>query len=182
MYFPKTTWTDAEIAAVPYKVINLDTYFTNDGITTVHYPMFTKFDDPSAPFAFTDERAQGTRDMVMSRSGEVYIIAAEAYFMDTNVTDAAARLTALRSRAGLTTPVVPTDVDLDFILDEHARELVGEVNRWMDLKRTSKLVEYELMYNPHAAMNNALTEVNRLRPIPQVEIGNINGTITQSPL
>ncbi len=181
IYFPKTAWTQAEIDAKPYKVINPETYFQSDGITTVHYPIFNKFDDPNVPFTQPDQSSQGERDMVVMRSGEAYLIAAEAYLASDNTTDAAQRLTTLRTRAGLITPVDPGDVNLDFILDERARELGGEVNRWMDLKRTGKLIERTLAHNPHAALNNALTVKHLLRPIPQSEIDNSAGSITQNP-
>ncbi|MFI0430593.1 RagB/SusD family nutrient uptake outer membrane protein [Mariniflexile sp. HMF6888] len=181
IYFPKTVWTPTQIAAKRYKVINPGTYFQNDGVTNTHFPMFTKFDDPTIPFTQPDQSSQGERDMVMMRSGEAYLIAAEAYLELNNTTDAAARLTTLRSRAGLTTAVVPGDVDLDFILDERARELTGEVNRWMDLKRTGKLIERTLAHNPHAALNNALKEKHLLRPIPQSEIDASANSITQNP-
>lgn len=181
MYFPKIAWSQAEKDAVPYKVINPGTYFTSDGTTTVHYPMFKKFDDPTVPFTQPDQSSQGERDMVMMRSGEAYLIAAEAYLNASNLIDAAARLTTLRSRSGLTSAVAPSEVSLDFILDERARELTGEVNRWMDLKRTGKLIERTLLHNPHAALNNALSQKNLLRPIPQYEIDNSGGSITPNP-
>ncbi|HDZ13391.1 MAG TPA: RagB/SusD family nutrient uptake outer membrane protein, partial [Pricia sp.] len=50
-----------------------------------------------------------------------------------------------------------------------------------DLKRTGKLIERTLLYNPHAALNNALTTKHLLRPIPQSEIDNSENTITQNP-
>lgn len=181
MYFPKTVWSQAQIDSKPYTVINPGTYFEDDGVTTVHYPIFKKFDDPSIPFTQPDQSSQGERDMVMMRAGEAYLIAAEAYLQLSNTTDAATRLSTLRSRAGLTTTVDPGDVDIDFILDERARELTGEVNRWMDLKRTGKLIERALLHNPHAALNNALDPHHLVRPIPQSEIDDTGGSITQNP-
>ncbi len=181
IYFPKVAWTPAEIAAVPYKVINPDKYFVVDGVTNAHTPMFKKFDEPGVAFKQPNELSEGTRDMVIMRSGEAYLIAAEAYLKAANPTTAAARLTTLRARAGLTTAVLPANVTLDFILDERARELIGEVNRWMDLKRTGKLIERTLLHNPHAAMNNALKAKHLLRPIPQYEIDNTGGRIEQNP-
>ncbi|KJF42828.1 RagB/SusD family nutrient uptake outer membrane protein [Draconibacterium sediminis] len=181
MYFPKVAWTDAQKAAVAYKVINPDSYIKSDGVTPVHYPLFRKFDDPDVPFTQPDQSSQGERDMVMMRSGEAYLIAAEAYLKQANATKAAELLTDLRSRAGISTAVTTEDATLDFILDERARELAGEVNRWMDLKRTGKLIERTLMHNPHAAFNNALQEKHLLRPIPQTEIDNSGGSITQNP-
>lgn len=180
IYFPKVAWSPAEIDAVPYAVINPGTYFENDGTTEVHYPMFRKFDNPGVPFTQPDQSSQGTRDMVMMRSGEAYLIAAEAYLQLGTPSKAAERLTTLRSRAGLTTAVTEGEVDIDLILDERARELAGEVNRWMDLKRTGKLVERTLAHNPHAALNNALTDKHMLRPIPQSEIDVTGGSISQN--
>lgn len=178
---PKTAWTQAEIDAVPYAVINPDTYFESDGVTVVHYPQFIKFEDPNVPFTQPDQSSQGERDMVMMRSGEAYLIAAEAHLNASAADVAAGYLTTLRSRAGISTPVTEADVTLDFILDERARELAGEVNRWMDLKRTGKLIERTLANNPHAALNNALKPKHLLRPIPQVEIDLTAGSITQNP-
>jgi hypothetical protein len=181
IYFPKVAWTQAEMDAVPYKVINPGTYFENNGITVVHYPMFKKFDDPGVPFTQPDQSSQGERDMVVMRSGEAYLIAAEAYLQLNDAASAATLLTTLRSRAGLTTAVTAAEVDLDYILDERARELAGEANRWMDLKRTGKLIERTLANNPHAALNGALEQKHLLRPIPQAEIDNSGGSITQNP-
>lgn len=60
-----------------------------------------------------------------------------------------------------------TDMTLDFILEERARELGGEWQRWLDLKRLGKLVEHVKMFNPDAADN--IKEYHILRPIPQVQ-------------
>jgi starch-binding outer membrane protein, SusD/RagB family len=179
IYFPETAWNQTTIDSKPYTVVNPGTYFVNDGTTDVHYPMFKKFDNPGVAFKMANEGAEGTRDMVMMRGGEAYLIAAEAYLQLGNTSTAAARLATLRSRAGLT--AVVGDVDIDFILDERARELVGEVNRWMDLKRTGKLIERVLAHNPHAALSNALTTKNLVRPIPQYEIDATSGSIAQNP-
>ncbi len=180
MYFPEIAWDQAQIERKPYVVINPDRYFENDGTTVVHYPLFQKFDDPGVPFTQPDQSSQGERDMVMMRSGEAYLIAAEAYLQSSNAASAATHLTTLRSRAGISAAVTSSEVDIDFILDERARELMGEVSRWMDLKRTSKLIERTLAHNPHAALNNALNTDHYLRPIPQREIDSSQGSIVQN--
>lgn len=180
IFFPKTAWTQAEIDAVPYAVINPDTYFKTDGITVVHYPQFIKFEDPTITFTQPDQESVGERDMTIMRSGEAYLLAAEARLKSGRADLAVSHLNTLRSRAGLTTPLAEGDVDIDFILDERARELTGEANRWMDLKRTGKLIERALLHNPHVALNNALKEKHLLRPIPQKEIDLTGGSITQN--
>jgi hypothetical protein len=181
IYFPEVAWTPTKISSVPYRVINPGTYFTNDGLTAVHYPMFKKFDNPGVPYVNELIDPLGTRDAVIFRSGETKLIAAEAYLGAGNSASAATHLTELRTRAGIPSPDVdPTDVDLDLILDERAKELAGEVSRWLDLKRTGKLIERVLAHNPHAALNNALKAKHLLRPIPQNEIDQTNGSITQN--
>ncbi len=181
IYFPTVAWDQAAIDAVPYAVINPGTYFTNDGVTDVHYPMFKKFDNPGV--AYTNEGIDplGTRDAVIFRSGDTKLIAAEAYLANGNTASAATHLTELRTRAGIPSSTVnASDVDLDLILDERARELAGEVSRWMDLKRTSKLIERVLAHNPHAALNNAIKPKHLYRPIPQNEIDQTHGSLTQN--
>ena len=121
----------------------------------------------------------GFRDAVIFRSGETRLIAAEAYFNDGNATSAATHINALRNRAGLGN-IAPGNIDIDLILDESAKELAGEVSRWMELKRTGKLLERALAHNPHVALNNAIREFHLFRPIPQTEIDLTNGALTQN--
>ena len=76
--------------------------------------------------------------------------------------------------------VASSDVNIDFILDERARELVGEYKRWMDLKRTGKLIERTLAHNNLAARENKMDEHILVRPIPQSVIDQTEGEISQN--
>ncbi|MEO0330189.1 MAG: RagB/SusD family nutrient uptake outer membrane protein [Bacteroidota bacterium] len=174
VFFPKEPWSDAERAAVPYVVVNEDEYYTPDAFTPVRYPMFQKFDDPTVPYG----DAGGFRDAVIFRSGEAYLIAAEAYFSAGDASQAAEYINMIRNRAGLDN-INANAVSLDLILNESAKELLGEISRWMDLKRTGRLIERVLNFNPHAALNNALEAKHLVRPIPQSEIDLADG-ITQN--
>ncbi|WP_162054715.1 RagB/SusD family nutrient uptake outer membrane protein [Pontibacter pamirensis] len=180
VYFPKVAWSAEKIDSKPYTVVNPGEYFTPNGISIVQYPMFKKFDDPGVAYTNPGIDPEGKRDAYIFRAGETRLIAAEAYLKAGNVTAAAEHINALRARADLTTMVTPEQVDIHLILNERARELAGEVSRWMSLKRTGTLVERVLAYNPHAALHNAVTSKHLLRPIPQSEVNVSGGTITQN--
>lgn len=145
-----------------------------------------KFDDPNAPYSGATSanynttpitaatNRSSTRDFIVSRLGETYLIAAEAYFKAGDSPTALARLNEVRRRAGGgvigAIPVITT-IDINTILDERGRELLGEYHRWFDLKRTGTLVERAVLYNPKITSSNAFTGQNGqlkiLRPIPQ---------------
>lgn len=180
IHFPKTAWSAAQIASKKYTVVNPDNYFIPNGTTQIQYPMFRKFDDPGVPYTNGGINPEGERDAVIMRSAEAYLLAAEAHLNAGDKTKAAALLNALRSRAGLGNALTPEQVSLDAILDESARELAGEVSRWMELKRTGKLIERTLKHNPHAKLNNALKDFHLVRPIPNSEIDASGGTLTQN--
>ena len=69
-------------------------------------------------------------------------------------------------------PITASKVTLDYILDERARELIGEENRRMTLMRTNKLVDRTLSLNGNSKLNPivGLTTTHLLLPIPQSEI------------
>lgn len=139
-----------------------------------------KFDDPSVQF--DDDAGVSSRDIVLSRLSETYLIAAEAY-LQTNPSLGLQRLNAVRERAGLTTPLA--SYDIDELLDERARELFGEYHRWFDLKRTGKLVERASLHNYLIDAGNfvgANGELKILRPIPQSALDlNQNRDFPQNP-
>ncbi|CAI8238389.1 MAG: Uncharacterised protein [Flavobacteriaceae bacterium] len=65
------------------------------------------------------------------------------------------------------------------ILDERARELVGENHRWFDLTRMGKLVERVQLYNSDAQANIQSHHV--VRPIPLSQIDRTSGGYAQNP-
>lgn len=149
-------------------------------------PMVWKFYDPNATFPSNNTSYTSTKDIFLFRLADTYLMAAEAYYQMENTEQAAERLNAIRQRAAVTGHeadmlITASDVDIDFILDERARELVGEYKRWMDLKRTGKLIERTLAHNNLAARDNQMDEHILVRPIPQSVIDQSNGTFTQNP-
>jgi hypothetical protein len=117
--------------------------------------------------------AQSARDAYVIRLAEMYLIAAEAEVNIGKTDSAAYYVNIIRTRAALPgkvaqMQVTPAQINLDFILDERARELSGEQLRWFDLKRTGKLVDRIKTMNPDAAIY--VQPFHTVRPIPQSQI------------
>jgi hypothetical protein len=145
------------------------------------FPCIKKFSDPDAPFNTTGSR----RDLFLARLAETYLIRAEAYVkIGGKTTEAKNDINVVRARAGATA-VTESSATIDYILDERARELVGEYKRWNDLKRTGKLTTLVPAWNPDvpsdANMKGNDGNYKILRPIPQDAIGLNSATIVQNP-
>ena len=128
------------------------------------------------PLRSSVNATDGRRDVPVIRKAEMYLIAAEAAWKQNKVDAAASYINVLRNRAALpgkeqSMVVTPAQINLDFILDERARELAGEMHRWYDLKRTGKLIERVKLYNLDATPN--IKEMHLVRPIPQTQIDRI---------
>jgi hypothetical protein len=146
------------------------------------FPVPWKIDDNLRPSL---NETRGSRDFIVYRLGETYLVAAEAMLgRDGNGSNAVDYVNAIRQRAawpGMEAQMEVTagDVDLDFILDEWSRECFGEQQRWLDLKRTGKLLERVRAYNPDAAPN--IQDFHVLRPIPVNQITRTTNDYGQNP-
>lgn len=148
------------------------------------YPYFMKHADPLNHFTQLDRSGGGYnhKDFYAIRLAETYLIRAEAYVGLGNFSLAAEDINAIRNRANAT-PVSPGDVDLDYILDERARELYGEEFRHITLRRMGKFLERVRRYNNnpiYPACN--VQDYNVLFPIPQSQIDlNLSAEFAQNP-
>jgi tetratricopeptide (TPR) repeat protein len=106
-------------------------------------------------------------DVYAIRLAETYLLRAEAYLNKGDKGKAAADINVVRNRANAT-PVNAADVDIHYILDERARELVIEEPRRLTLARLGLLDERVKMYNPVSAPT--IQDFHNLWPIPQTEI------------
>ncbi len=80
----------------------------------------------------------GHGDWYIYRLAETYLLRAEAHFWNNDNVAAAADINAVRARANAD-PITAADVNMDYILDERARELYYEENRNTELTRIAFL-------------------------------------------
>ncbi|GAB4034341.1 RagB/SusD family nutrient uptake outer membrane protein [Spirosoma gilvum] len=156
-----------------YAIYDVNDVYQANGVPTIprwRYAGLWKFADPSRS---AKDVVNSKRDAFVLRLSEMYLIAAEASMKLGNTGAAVDYVNVVRKRAALPGKsndmlVKASDMTLDFMLDERAREFVGEQLRWFDLKRTGKLVERLTKYNLDAAPN--VKPYHLIRPIPRVEI------------
>ena len=176
IYLPGVEWTAAQRARKPYQVLVPSLYRPN------LFPTLTKFLDPLRP----DLQYQpGSRDFLMFRLAETHLIAAEALLKMGRTADALPYINAVRRRAAFpgkeaSMMLTASQLTMEVIMEERARELLGEMFRWFDLKRWGVLIDRVKLYNPDAAPNIRAGK-HELRPIPQDQIDRTAGGITAFP-
>jgi starch-binding outer membrane protein, SusD/RagB family len=162
-------------------------------------PMMWKFWQPGIQYG----NGFGTFDFDLFRSAEAYLIAAEAivkgatggtlgaaenYYnkvLDRSVgvgvdPQCAKYPEDINSMETVSYRATSANINIDLILDESARELLGEFNRWWDLKRTGKLIERTKKMNPWTKKVGKLEAKHLVRPIPQTEIDRSQPSISQN--
>jgi len=98
-----------------------------------HYIMYNPMDDPKAT------PVGGNGDWYIFRLAETYLLRAEAYYWKGQLALAAADINKVRERAKAL-PVTAAEVNINFILDERARELFAEEPRHSELVRISYMM------------------------------------------
>lgn len=118
-------------------------------------------------------------DQIHLRLAETYLLKAEI-LCALGEFEAAAEVVNIIRRRSNASEVDVSDVDIDFVLDERARELAVEEHRRYTLLRHNKWLERTRLYNHNGGQN--ITERDLLFPIPQVVIdANLTGEMTQNP-
>lgn len=181
VWMPGYDVPDAMVASKKYLLVPPRNY------TEKLYPSLNKFNDALRP----DNQASGVRPFIAFRLAEDYLIAAEALMKIGRLTDAVGYINTLRMRAAkvgaddaATTAnreamkITEAQLNIDFILDERGRELVGEQQQWFDLVRTNKLLERVRLHNPQGGPN--VEEKHMLRPIPQDQIDRTSNEFPQN--
>ena len=127
---------------------------------------------------------EGGRDFIAFRLADTYLMLAEAQFFSGATADAAASYNVVRRRAAWPGKesamlITASDLNVDFVMDEREREMLGEQSRWFDLARWGNLVARVRAHNPQAAPN--IKDYHILRPIPQTQIDRVEGGKTAFP-
>ncbi|WP_321333360.1 RagB/SusD family nutrient uptake outer membrane protein [uncultured Bacteroides sp.] len=189
IYLPKDSMSDEKIAAYmvshqpTYYVVNPNQYHKLFDSNTI-YPIIWKFYDPTVSvYAADGTDPRGHRDTYVFRRAETMMLLAEAYVKEGEGELATDLINELRKRANLSgDELLSGTATIDDVLDESARELFGESNRWMDLKRSNNLLTRALKYNVYCAHQHtsAISNTYLLRPIPKTEIERCP-TLVQNP-
>lgn len=148
------------------------------------FPVHIKFTDPLNYFLQPNRSGGGIthKDWYGLRFAETLLLRAEAHLALGNQELAAADINRVRERSNAK-PVPAADVDIDYLLDERARELYGEEWRLIILRRTGKLMERVRKYNDNPLCPGAFIQEHNFRwPIPQTQIDlNVDADFPQNP-
>lgn len=152
-------------------VVDVDKIYDQQGKATTlgksYYPVLKKYEVPGM---YTGElmKSYTWADNIVYRLADTYLLAAEAWFRLGRTDMAAQYVNVVRNRAckghDHSMDVTAADITPDFLLDERARELVGEYTRWMDLKRFRLLKQRCEAHNPYITSFDE--NVHYLRPVP----------------
>jgi len=175
--------TEAGKRSARYRVFTRQPAYAGDPLVYSErvFSHINKFIDPRRPAI---QWEQGSRDWFVMRLGDTYLLRAEARLKQNKLTEAREDVLVIRTRAAKPGKVAdmvgatPDPIDLDYILEERARELDAEQCRWYDLVRTGTLVSRVNLYNKEA-VNRVDLHFTR-RPIPQIQIDRTQGGYPQN--
>jgi tetratricopeptide (TPR) repeat protein len=174
---------------IPWSVFYREGESNKDAIhtaVTYCYPISCKIaTDKYEGLADGQNRSNLFRDDYLIRLSETILLRAEAKMRNGDNAGAAADINLLRARAKCGYMVQASDVNVDLILDERARELVYEDTRWNTLLRMGGTVAVDRIkkyaYWDEARASLASKTFN-LWPIPQVVIDtNKDKPMAQNP-
>ncbi|MDR0565610.1 MAG: RagB/SusD family nutrient uptake outer membrane protein [Prevotellaceae bacterium] len=172
---------------VPWSVLYRDGQ-SQDAVNTAKtlvFPVSCKIStDKYTGLSEGENRSNLFRDEYLIRLPETILLRAEAKWRNGDNAGAAADINRLRNRAKCGYEAQASDVNLDLILDERARELVYEETRWNTLLRmggtvaADRIKKYAYWDDPRST----LTKNFNLWPIPQIVIDtNKDKPMAQNP-
>ena len=161
----------------PYACFDRTLLYKDDGSVNTSYAGYgyvalKKFEKPGMYWGEL-HKTYTYADHYVYRLAETYLLAAEACYRLNDLAGAVTYFNVIRNRAceghDGSMNIAESDIDVDFILAERARELCGEYTRFMDLKRFGKAVMQQyVLSNPDIKNRNAFNiDVHWVRPIPE---------------
>ncbi|HEY0433139.1 MAG TPA: RagB/SusD family nutrient uptake outer membrane protein [Chitinophagaceae bacterium] len=179
--FSSVTDTRAEFYTAGQKLDISDLTAFTDGLGVTKYKNIKRDGSAGSSQDYSDI------DMPLFRLPEMYLIYAEAVLRGGTGGDAGTALgyiNALRTRAygNSSGNITSTDLTLDLILDERARELFWEGFRRTDLVRFNKFVEatYLWPWKGGVASGTGVSAIRKLYPLPSRDV-NSNTNLKQNP-
>jgi hypothetical protein len=174
IYIPGYEMPAAERATKPYQVLVPSVYNER------WFPSMKKHLDPGRADLVVE---QGGRDYIAFRLAETHLLLAEAQLKLDKVSEAAENVNVVRRRAAFpgkeaAMEISTAQMNMEMIIEERARELLGEQQRWLDLKRWGILLERVKQHNPQAT---GIQPFHVLRPIPQNQIDRADGNDAAFP-
>ena len=181
VYLSKEYLSDAEKAKRGYICVNIDDLFAADGKyketfidaqqtnTYTLFPSLNKFNFNFEGGFYGSNLQCKTGDMFIMRMAEVYLIAAEANQQLGNGGKAAEYLNVLKKRAARNdasyNAMKLSNATQNDVMDEYARELCGEYQRWVLMKRHKDSFKQRLAVGNPRAAENFDENKHYLRPI-----------------
>jgi hypothetical protein len=178
--FYKHAWTYNSPTGIPRGKKLGDTIVVTNGAQYLNlHPACTKYNDSWTRVSASE--TQSFKDIIIYRLPETYLMGAEAYYHLGKADSTAYYYNKTWVRAG-NTAVATGTVTLDMIIDEHARELAFEGDRWFFLKRNGLLVDRVKKYGGEYAKKGTIvlltdtvirTNIQPFHvrwPIPQAQI------------
>lgn len=165
--------------------------YVAEATITAFYPIHTKvlpYDDwgYEGLESGKNNRANIFCDYYFARLAETYLLRAEAKMLIGDNNGAATDINEVRARANAAL-ITASDVTIDYILDERARELYGEERRWNTLLRiggnvpNDRITKNALWIISYKAWSGTIGS-DFLFPIPQSIIdSNLDAVIEQNP-
>jgi len=167
----RKTYTQAEKDASPYAIYNVIDNYANTAEPGFFYPSLRKNDCPSLYAGTNPSKPYSSADCIVYRLAETYLLSAEIDWRLGDNASAASRINVIRNRAcknhDHSMDISSSDVNQEFLLDETARELIGEWQRWETLKR------FRAFESRFAKCNPQITNFKKeyyVRPIMNQEI------------
>ena len=143
-----------------------------------------KYSNATSTGGFGVDQTFVDTDFPLFRLADVHLMYAEAHLRGGggNADMALQLVNDLRDRAGNTNSVEASELDLDFVLDERARELHWESHRRQDLMRYGRYTggAYNWAWKGNATTGVAIPNNFNVFPIPSLSLAS-NPNLTQNP-